>query len=265
MKKLRVAIIAMMWPLLIFGQTDTSDYSLIPAKDYLKSYLTDTKQVFSSVSDFDTRDWLTAGAVVTTGAVLITQDKAINRFWRQNGHPFADKTVEYGLEPFGRGIYPVAIAGGLYLHATVRENSYNRHVALTTAKALIISQMVTQVSKQMFHRHRPIDPNPGKWEGPVASTDLNSFPSGHSTMAFSFAAVMAHAYNDNLWIPVTSYTVAALSAFSRVYDNEHWASDVLIGSAIGFFIGRSLWRMNDPEKMQIQITGQGVGIRIPVH
>ncbi|MGM0566887.1 MAG: hypothetical protein ACQESX_09045, partial [Bacteroidota bacterium] len=68
MKKLRITLIALIWPLLVLGQADTSNYSLIPKKDYFKSYLTDTKQVFGSVSDFDTKDWLTAGAVVATGA-----------------------------------------------------------------------------------------------------------------------------------------------------------------------------------------------------
>lgn len=264
--KLKLAMLFLFWPGLLWSQADTAGFRFIPGKDYFKSYYTDTRNLFSSIGEFDKQNWMITGGVVAGGALLLTQDKAINRYWKSHSYPIADKAVKYGLEPFGRGIYPAVIAGGLYIHGTVTRNAYNRNVALTTAKAVIISGILTQVTKQLFHRHRPSQVHPEKWEGPFAPAKYNAFPSGHSCMAFTFASVIAHAYRDITWIPVTAYTIATLSSAARVYNNNHWATDAFLGSMIGFFVGRTIWRLNrDGEKIHLGMTPSGIGLCVPIH
>jgi len=48
-------------------------------------------------------------------------------------------------------------------------------------------------------------------------------------------------------------------ALSRVYDNEHWASDVLVGSAIGFAIGHLVVR-NESKLKVLPVSPTGPGI-----
>lgn len=62
----------------------------------------------------------------------------------------------------------------------------------------------------------------------------NSFPSGHSFMAFAGAELLRREYGkDYPWIAVAGYTVATVVALMRIYNNRHWAGDVLAGAGLG--------------------------------
>lgn len=62
----------------------------------------------------------------------------------------------------------------------------------------------------------------------------NSFPSGHTAMAFMGAEFLRREYwNVSPWIGVGGYAVAAGTGFLRMYNNRHWATDVLAGAGIG--------------------------------
>jgi membrane-associated phospholipid phosphatase len=62
----------------------------------------------------------------------------------------------------------------------------------------------------------------------------HSFPSGHAATAFFGATLLAKEYGENYpWITVGGYTIAGTTAFLRMANNKHWASDVLMGAGIG--------------------------------
>lgn len=62
-----------------------------------------------------------------------------------------------------------------------------------------------------------------------------SFPSGHTTLAFATATALDRE-TDAAWVPWVAYPTAALVGWSRIQDDEHWASDVLAGAALGWFV-----------------------------
>lgn len=80
------------------------------------------------------------------------------------------------------------------------------------------------VLKNLVHEKRP-DP----------SEDRHSFPSGHSTTAFAFAAVV-DAFEDG-WLSYSAYALATLVAFSRVNDGMHYFHDTIAGGTIGLVYG----------------------------
>jgi membrane-associated phospholipid phosphatase len=59
-----------------------------------------------------------------------------------------------------------------------------------------------------------------------------SMPSGHTSTAFGFAASLAEDVHP-LWAKIGLYTLATGTAWSRVYDNDHWTSDVIAGAIVG--------------------------------
>lgn len=62
----------------------------------------------------------------------------------------------------------------------------------------------------------------------------NSFPSGHTFFAFTGAEILRREYGKEYpWIAVAGYAVATLVGLMRIYNNRHWAGDVLAGAGVG--------------------------------
>jgi hypothetical protein len=66
-----------------------------------------------------------------------------------------------------------------------------------------------------------------------------SLPSGHAASAFAVATVIAH-QTESILVDVLAYSLSTLAAVSRVHESEHWASDVFLGAAIGYFVGKKI-------------------------
>ena len=102
---------------------------------------------------------------------------------------------------------------------------------------MVDSIIVEQVLKIASMRERPtVDNARGKFFQTSAGID-SSFPSSHSMVAWSAAAAIASEYNGPL-TKLTAYGLATGVSLTRVLGREHFPSDVLVGSALGWFIGR---------------------------
>ena len=153
--------------------------------------------------------------------------------------------TKYGLEPWGSGLYTIPALGILYGCSFAIHDKKARMTALKGVEAFAYAAIAAQVFKQLTHRQRPeqgVAPDPYVWEGPIGPLDYTAFPSGHATTVFAVATVIASAYKKTVWVPVLCYSLASLTALSRVYDNKHWLSDVVMGSAIGLAIGQTVFR-----------------------
>ena len=106
---------------------------------------------------------------------------------------------------------------------------------LTVVVADVIADVLAEVGKTVFDRHRPFETQ----LGPRSST--HSFPSGHSATAFACATVLASLAPR--WRG-PFYLLAALIALSRVYNGLHYPTDVLAGSALGVLVGLAVLRLS---------------------
>ena len=70
-------------------------------------------------------------------------------------------------------------------------------------------------------------------------------PSGHTTSIFTIATVVAYEYSDKLWVQILAYSIATMTALSRTYDNVHWSSDIFVGAAFGFAMGKLIVKSNN--------------------
>ena len=113
------------------------------------------------------------------------------------------------------------------------------------AETLLIANGIKELGKSLFFRPRPYMYFDNPPEENILDGDwADSFPSGHTTMAFAGATFTTFVFNkyfsDSAWkIPViaTSYTLATLTAVLRVCSGNHFLSDVLMGSIIGVSTG----------------------------
>lgn len=65
-----------------------------------------------------------------------------------------------------------------------------------------------------------------------------SFPSGHTSIAFTNAALLYYEYKDsNVWYASSGFLFATATGVLRIANNKHYTSDVLAGAGIGFASG----------------------------
>jgi len=132
---------------------------------------------------------------------------------------------------------------------------YTRHenvaaVGVRGVEAIVVSGLVTKVLKAGFGRSRPRVTPTDAWDvefGRGWDNDHESFPSGHSTAAFAFAAAVTsetarRAPDRAVLIGAGTFTLAGVTAFARMYDDAHWLSDVTMGAAIGMASGWAVTR-----------------------
>jgi membrane-associated phospholipid phosphatase len=128
-----------------------------------------------------------------------------------------------------------------------------KNTTLLATQAYITGGMIESIAKYLTGRQRPsyygVD-TMGRptFHGPfsIAGREYNgqtvssSFPSGHTTVAFAAATVFAMEYSNKPWVPVLAYSAASLIGISRITENRHWATDVLVGAALGYLSGRQV-------------------------
>ena len=124
------------------------------------------------------------------------------------------------------GLFPASF----YAAGLLRKDKYAQNTALLAGQAFLDTQIVSVVFKSLTRRVRPRDiPLDGdythtwyKANGPAVSGRYG-FPSGHTLFAFSVATIFAQRYRRHRWVP---------------WARSHFPSDALMGSILGYAIGR---------------------------
>jgi membrane-associated phospholipid phosphatase len=220
-------------------------------KEYLLSYVTDAADIATAPVRWDGKQWLGFAAFTGITLVLFTQDEAIYDFYMRNRNTTQDDISKYALDPLGKW-YLAGLLGGMYIYGVAASDDHTETAALLTGKAVLLTGGYTFLLKGLFQRERPDDGNPAdplNWHGPSGSWRDNSFPSGHSSVAFAAATVLSAYYHERRWIGITAFSLASLVAVSRTYDNRHWASDVFAGAALGYAIGRLVYNNYNQSKI----------------
>ena len=116
-------------------------------------------------------------------------------------------------------------------------------------EAMVDSLVVDEVMKAVTMRERPtLNSAKGKFFQTSVGLD-SSFPSTHSMIAWSSAAVIASEYNGPM-TKITVYGLATGLSLTRVLARQHFPSDVLVGSAVGWLVGRFVFRKHHQARVQ---------------
>ena len=168
-----------------------------------------------------------------TGALIAT-DKQASRALPTNHVDLSRNISNVGL--YGTS----AAAGVLWLSGLATHNEHTRETGALSAEAFA-STMPVYVGLQLITgRERPIEGsgNGRFWRNNALSS---SFPSGHALFTWSVASVIAHEY-PRPWVKWVVYGTATAVSVTRFSGREHFPSDVVVGSAFGYLIGRHIFQ-----------------------
>ncbi|MEK7727605.1 MAG: phosphatase PAP2 family protein [candidate division KSB1 bacterium] len=192
---------------------------------------------------------LLAFSALTAGFILRADDK-IDEELALEGYEFSSRPfVEFAklgqvyddLGPIQTaiGLSAASFAGGLVL----RDKKL-----LQTSRLLVetsaLTYLFTAGGKGLLGRARPYtDHGPRDFDLFKFSKteDFKSMPSGHVSSAFALMTVIAKQY-DYWYVEIPAYTFATSVAFQRMTSRNHWASDAMVGAALGYWIGSTLVR-----------------------
>jgi len=231
------------------------------APDSLPRVSVDSTRATASVPLLSKRDaWMLTGAVLAT-ASLAPFDHDIQRAFRaedmrDNG------SLRRGASAlaFTGGPGPFVAGGLLYVAGEAMQSQRVATLGVTLTEGVVLAAGLNGFVKGVTGRALPnaTSAEPGEFSFGRGFHDGNgsfvSFPSGHTAASFAAAAVVAN--EVSLWKPAAGrvvtpalYSVATLVAVSRLYENVHWASDLPLGAAIGWWSGRTVvaWQHAHPD------------------
>ena len=232
-----------------FSQTTVKErYSYLKSEGIFKTIWYDIKDsykdginLYTSPFHYTTEDVLIAGGVVITTASFFALDEPVKNFFKKQNSNF-NSDLSKIVKQYGEFYSPLIIGGGTYFGGIILNDEYTRLTGRMVIEAAAYSGILVTLIKMTTGRSRPYM-NDGNHKFKLFESDEGSlsFPSGHSAMAFAISSVLANRIN-NTYVSIGLYFLSSLTALSRVYDNQHWISDVFLGSAIGFFTGHYISR-----------------------
>ena len=172
---------------------------------------------------------ISSGAILATSLIFHTAIDHLEHYAKTT-KPLGSSS-KYG-DKLGQ-VYPniaYVIATGAYGY--FNKNNEAIYLAGVMTRATLSASIAANILKYSVREKRP-DP----------STSKVSFPSGHTTTAFTFASVVG--YQHGPWWGGASYLMASFVGFSRLNDNAHHLHDVLAGALIGTIYGQSICKRDE--------------------
>ena len=229
------------------AKTNTS-----PEHDFFRKILCDQRAIWTSPFHMGRDDarWL-APLVISTGALIAT-DRMTAGELAENGDRQSRLRISRDISRAGDFYTTGGIAAAFYLIGRTSRNARARETGVLGAEALIDGALVSTALKTVSQRPRPrVDDASGEF-----FDRGKSFPSGHAISAWSMATVIAYEYGQHRpLVRVGVYGLAAAVSLSRYTGQNHFLSDVLVGSAIGYGIGRYVYHKRHDLSLD---TGDGV-------
>lgn len=154
----------------------------------------------------------------------------------------------------------------IYGYGVLADNEIVRNLGLRLSEATFYSGLINLSTRFLIGRGRPnISESQYDFRPLDFSWNYSAFPSAHTTLAFAYSTVMANEYNNFLW-KFGWYSLSALVGYARIYNDQHWLSDVLMGAALGYFIGQFVnnHKTNQPNNNHGTVAPQPiVNFKIP--
>jgi len=268
-----LGLFPMLCPNHVLAQAAENTRQANPLVGAIKTVGSDIAYVFTSPSRITTKGAVEVLALsaVTTGFVFRADDK-IDEELALEGYEFSSQPFRQfaKLGQVYDDIKPVNFAIGLTATTFVSGLALRDKKLLQTSRLLVesvvLTQLFTSCSKSVFGRarpyvnHGPRDFNLFKFS---KSEDFKSMPSGHVSSAFALMTVLAKQY-DHWYVEIPAYTFAVSVAFQRMTSRNHWASDTIVGGALGYWMSSMLVQKQRRPSKNPSLNFYPVGNRLDI-
>lgn len=151
------------------------------------------------------------------------------------------------------GTVCLAVPAGMFITGLIEKDKTLKENALFITESIVISSVTTWSLKKIVGRERPAIYDPTF----TAVLDLHnhSFPSGHTSEAFSMATSLSMKYRK-WYVVVPAFAYAGLAGYSRLYLGVHYPTDVLAGALVGSGSAWATWKLNQwlhPQKKKKEV------------
>ncbi|MCG3132235.1 MAG: hypothetical protein FLDDKLPJ_03068 [Phycisphaerae bacterium] len=208
-------------PLPDLGETIARDLQEFPGV-----FWEDAKQVYSDRANLVILG-LTYGASLTLQATDV--DDTVENSFRTHRTFKDDWRDAFGA--LGNPGLHFGVAGIFYLVGHQQQDDRTYEVSTKLFRALALTGATVILGKT------------ATWDD-VPNGEFGSFPSGHTASTFVFASVLHEEYGP--WVGIPLYGLGALVGYTRLEDEEHYFSDVVMGGVLGLVVGHSIARDGEP-------------------
>ncbi len=192
---------------------------------------------FERPVSFNSSDWLKFAGITIVSGALMTVDDEVREKALSNQSNFQNDFTKIG-KYYGELVPIVGFSAVIYGGGLLFDDNEFRTTGRILIESLAAAGITTTALKFIFGRSRPYK-NDGEYK--FNFFDLNnynnSFPSGHATVAFSISTVLSERI-DNIYASIGLYGLATLTAYQRIYSDNHWLSDTFLGAIIGITAGK---------------------------
>lgn len=200
-------------------------------------------------------DWLKLGLMgAGTFLAIKTADQPIRDAVLRDQRYYKSVPIEGG-RVWGEVYMPMALFGGFALHSLITDDVGTRKIAFEIGQASLYAATITYTMKFVFGRARPYTNEGANTFRPFTLVDdgFHSLSSGHATIAFVLSTVLSRNAHSG-FLKVLAYVPAAFTVVSRVYQDQHWVSDNLLGAAVGYFVATWVVDHHEQEDSRIQMS-----------
>lgn len=206
--------------------------------------------------------WWEVGTVVGGGLLTMAAvDGPVQEWSSDPGHYHqATDDLANAFQLFGAPAVVYPVSAGIILVGLVAKQPALFHSGLRIGASVLLAGVVTEGAKLAFGRVRP-DATADVWDYQPFSGNASLW-SGHTALAFAFATSLSQEIHRT-WVTVGLYTLATGTAWSRVYENDHWVSDVIIGAVVGVTsakLATGRWRIFGLRAPMPLATPNGLGV-----
>jgi membrane-associated phospholipid phosphatase len=203
----------------------------------------------SADSSCSSQTWVyvgVGGAVLLTAVMFHYDQQIYNDLYKWKMHNPAVKKISPVITNLGDGSFSIGLFSGFVGYGLIFTDAKACEVGKIGFESFLLTGVTVQLLKNLCGRERPsaATRDGGFWHGPFSYlrepkggrgiSSFDAFPSGHTVTVFAAATTISDFYTEP-WVSYTCFSLASLTAISRITESTHWMSDCFVGAIIGYY------------------------------